>query len=473
MGIPSYFSYIIRNHINILKKFSIQTHQFQNLYLDSNSIIYDSIREIDKAGKMLPVLSDNYKNISAMVCTKLQKYIDEIRPSNTVFIAFDGVAPLAKMKQQRNRRYRSAFMEAHGIIPKSVFSTSLITPGTEFMVFLSKYVNAHFENNSKVIVSAADIPGEGEHKLFQYIRENPEQHKDQNTVIYGLDADLLMLSIFNNRASNFFVYREAPEFAKSLNTDLENGASYILDINMLCDSILIEMGCKSQHFDRIYDYAFLCFMLGNDFLPHFPALNIRTNGIYNLLTAYKETVGSLQNTFIIANGKIQWAQFDKVVQWMAKREEEWMRIEYKKRGEIRFSMNGDKEAVFNNAPLIYREVEHYINPSEPKWEQRYYKALFDPDVCIENVCANYYEGLDWVFNYYTGDCPDWTWKYNYDYPVLIKGMRLKEERKEWCKGIGMSVLRQKEYVLGWELKRESVLGWVYCRYLWEGHMKWE
>ena len=104
MGIPSYFSYIIRNHMNILKKFSIQTHQFQHLYFDSNSIIYDSIREIEKAGKMKPVLSENYENISAMVCSKLQKYIDEIRPSNTIYIAFDGVAPLAKMKQQRNRR---------------------------------------------------------------------------------------------------------------------------------------------------------------------------------------------------------------------------------------------------------------------------------------------------------------------------------------------------------------------------------
>ena len=130
MGIPSYFSYIIRNHMNILKKFNMQTHQFQNLYIDSNSIIYDSIREIDKAGKMKPVASDNYKNISEMVCTKLQKYIDEIRPSNTVYIAFDGVAPLAKMKQQRTRRYRSAFMEKHGIVPKSAFSSCLITPGT-------------------------------------------------------------------------------------------------------------------------------------------------------------------------------------------------------------------------------------------------------------------------------------------------------------------------------------------------------
>lgn len=240
MGIPSYFSYIIRNHMKILKKFNAQTHQFHNLYLDSNSIIYDSIREIEKAGKMKPIPSENFQAISINVCSKIQKYIDEIRPSNTVYIAFDGVAPFAKMKQQRTRRFRSAFMELHEIVSKSVFSTLQITPGTEFMQFLSKYVNKHFAKKANIIVSASDKPGEGEHKLFQYIRENPEKHIGQNTVIYGLDADLLMLSIFHNEASNLFVYREAPEFAKSLNADLENGASYILDITQLCWSILTE-----------------------------------------------------------------------------------------------------------------------------------------------------------------------------------------------------------------------------------------
>ena len=361
MGIPAYFSYIIRNHINILKKFSRKTHQFQHLYFDANSIIYDSVREIEKAGKMNPVLSENYQNISAMVCSKLQKYIDEICPSNTIYIAFDGLAPLAKMKQQRNRRYHAAFLEKHGIVPKTVFNSCHILPGTDFMNFLSNYVNKHFEKNINVIVSGSDMPGEGEHKLFQYIRKNPEKHLGQNTVIYGLDADLLMLSIFNKEASNFFVYREAPEFAKSLNADLENGASYILEINLLCDSILIEMGCKYPHPARIYDYAFLCFMLGNDFLPHFPALNIRTDGINRLLTAYKETTGVLKDTFIVSDGVIHMKQFQKVIDWMAKREEQWLKIEYTKRRQIRINMSGDKMSIINNAPLIYREAEEYIN----------------------------------------------------------------------------------------------------------------
>jgi 5'-3' exonuclease len=154
MGIPSYFSYIIKNHMRILSKISQTSHSFHNLYLDCNSIIYDSIRQIQLA----PVLSDNYRNISIAVCAKIQQYIDIVRPSNTVYIAFDGVAPFAKMNQQKTRRFRSAYLEHHGIVAKNLFSSSLITPGTEFMEYLSNHVNAHFSTIPSVSVSASDVP---------------------------------------------------------------------------------------------------------------------------------------------------------------------------------------------------------------------------------------------------------------------------------------------------------------------------
>ena len=495
MGIPSYFSYIIKNHMKILQRFGKTHMNVENLYMDCNSVIYDAIREIQKSGEMRQNIADNYKPISTLVCKKIQEYIDNVRPSNTVYIAFDGVAPLAKMNQQKTRRYRSVFMEKHGIVNKAAFNSCLITPGTDFMDYLADYTATHFKKNHKIIVSAANQPGEGEHKLFQHIRDNKAAHKGQNTVIYGLDADLLMLSIFHHEYTNLYVYREAPEFAKSLNADLENGEAYLLDITALCMSICNEMECRYNNIRRVYDYAFLCFMLGNDFLPHLPALNIRTNGIFTLLDAYKDTLGNSANTYIIGDdGAIQWANFRKVIQLLSKQEETLFQTEYKKRGEIRFSTSysndAEKEAVFNNTPLLYRQTEHYINPYERGWRQRYYKALFHEPCETESICTNYLEGLEWVYKYYTDGCVDWRWKYDYHYQPLLEDLvkSLYNPKIIFCKNTKpFHSKTQLCYVLPPEYldivlpgittkypqyyQFDGTFEWAFCRYFWEAHLK--
>ena len=47
MGIPSYFSYIVKNHPEIIKKLLKGDMTINNLYMDCNSIIYDSVRNIN------------------------------------------------------------------------------------------------------------------------------------------------------------------------------------------------------------------------------------------------------------------------------------------------------------------------------------------------------------------------------------------------------------------------------------------
>ena len=136
--------------MKILQRFGKTSLNVDNLYMDSNSVIYDAIRELQKSGDIRHSIADNYKPISALVCKKIQEYIDNVRPSNTVYIAFDGVAPLAKMNQQKTRRYKSVFMEKHGIVSKAAFNSCLITPGTDFMEFLSEYTAAHFKKNVKI-----------------------------------------------------------------------------------------------------------------------------------------------------------------------------------------------------------------------------------------------------------------------------------------------------------------------------------
>ena len=106
MGVPAYFSYLIRNHPEMLIKLINFKKQINNLYFDSNSIVYDCLRTIDKF--YVEGSDEQFETkLITLVCDKLELYINEIQPNKTVFIAFDGVAPVAKLEQQRTRRHKS------------------------------------------------------------------------------------------------------------------------------------------------------------------------------------------------------------------------------------------------------------------------------------------------------------------------------------------------------------------------------
>ena len=178
MGIPSYFSYIVKNHPSIIKKYFKNILNVDNLYLDCNSIIYDaySKMEFDKLTETVAI------SIIRRVISKIEEYITTIQPSKTVIVAFDGVAPVAKLEQQRTRRYKSWYQnEISKMIFKKdkndVWNTTAITPGTNFMAELNNTVSNHFNpgsfsrlNVSNIFVSGSNKVGEGEHKLFDYIQ---------------------------------------------------------------------------------------------------------------------------------------------------------------------------------------------------------------------------------------------------------------------------------------------------------------
>ena len=87
MGIPSFFSYIIKNHRNIIKE---KTLLVNNLYLDCNSIIFDSISKVDNFKS-----NDDFENILInIIYNKISFYIKELSPTTNIFIAFDGIFDL-------------------------------------------------------------------------------------------------------------------------------------------------------------------------------------------------------------------------------------------------------------------------------------------------------------------------------------------------------------------------------------------
>ena len=137
MGIPSYFSYIVKNHPEILEKFINGSFAVNNLYMDCNSIIYDCFYAISEED----IDEHIAKTIIANTIAKIAVYISIINPTTSVIISFDGVAPVAKLEQQRTRRYKSWFQT---LMTNKLFkrnpnkwSTTAITPGTSFMKLLN------------------------------------------------------------------------------------------------------------------------------------------------------------------------------------------------------------------------------------------------------------------------------------------------------------------------------------------------
>jgi 5'-3' exoribonuclease 1 len=517
MGIPSYFSHIVKQHRSIIRNFIKEKDKIDNLYLDSNSIIYDAFNNNNNL--------DESQLINA-VCDKLIYYIKLIQPSKQVFIAFDGIAPLAKLNQQRNRRYMSILQkqlaDENDDIKnindtKSKWNTSAITPGTDFMKQLGISINKRFSNNAKefglekIKISNADEEGEGEHKIFEYIRENDLYHKNTKTIIYGLDADLIMLTLNHlHISSQLYLFRETPHFIQQIDRTLNPNELYLLDINVFGDSIIKEftgnedINHTTNNENKIFDYIFMCFFLGNDFLPHFPALNIRTNGINYLMNAYKHVFKMSENLTADKGTRIIWKNVRKFIEYLSMNELKYIQDEYKKRDRAYSnnsnSNNTDHKEDYMLIPSKDRSIEKYINPFEIGWEKRYYNTLlFDNDKNDKNdkckeISINYLQGLEWTMKYYTSGCIDWRWNYAYHYPPLLSDLIKYVPYFDTCliekkpknpvlplvqlcyvlPELSLDLLPQK-------LRKELIkhhpewytidcdLKWSFCKYLWEAH----
>jgi len=518
MGIPAFFSWIVKNHTNIVKKYTHNVLKVDNLYLDCNSIIYDAYSKMEFTNLTESVAI----SIIRRVILKIEEYISIIQPSKTVIIAFDGVAPVAKLEQQRGRRYKSWYQNevSRKIFNKEtedVWNTAAITPGTKFMYDLNELVSNHFSTNQtvqEIIVSGSNRCGEGEHKIFDFIRKNPEKHSDATTIIYGLDADLIMLSINHLPiCPKIYLFRETPHFIKSIDSSLEPESNYYLDIPELTSAIILNMSNErvlslEQQINTVYDYIFLCFFLANDFLPHFPAVNIRTGGVDKLLDAYRATIG-LTNDNLIENKRIKWGNVRKVVQHLANLEENFMIKEHRSRNKKEHYVLPDrtpeeKYKKFEATPLYQRDTEKFINPVKPDWQSRYYTALFgissefggSSEEDIQRISMNYLEGLEWTMKYYSSGCPDWRWRYKYNYPPLfqdlIRSIPLYDtdfiqdkpenpvsELVQLCYVLPRTSLHLLPRKLYMELlnrydhwyKGNCNYVWAYCRYFWESHVE--
>lgn len=465
MGIPSYFTTILKKYPSIIKKNIPNSNE---LYFDANSLIYVSYYQIEnelkkngKTGETHFKYKDEIeKKIIQRTIQNIETIIHYILPTEKVYIVFDGVVPLAKMKQQRERRFKSFFIETlnnekNGNSSTTLWDKTNITPGTDFMDCLNnsiqEYINeTNFNISKNVNIYLSDVYeyGEGEHKLFKII-ENTTYDKETNICIYGLDADLIVLGLFHLKQNcNIYLFREFETYMQHFIQEyiLYENPYIFLYLNMfekcLYDELSISMKQKNVSKYCIIDYIFLTFLCGNDFLPHIPCINLRNNGMSFLLDCYSMYLKQKNNSLVQYTYNIQYKRKIYTIQWnnmrkyltiVAKYEKQLLIQEIKSLNTIHTNKTIHYDDI-SKKPIVaeLRNIENYINPNIKHWEHRYYETLFSihyNNKSIQDICIHYCSGLEWNLNYYMNNSKiDYiqkhnnVWNYIYNYAPLLKSL---------------------------------------------------
>jgi len=435
MGIPLYFKIISEKYPDIIKS---NINNKDSLFLDLNCAIHPCCRKILD---QYTVNNFNKNDVERKMINEVLNYIHKLVSlvdPKLLYLAIDGVAPCAKMNQQRLRRYKTVYEKSKiDTIKKEEnketnnfnWNTNAISPGTEFMDTLSKAIVHEIENKQiyktiEVHFSDSYVPGEGEHKILEFVKNN---NLDNNIVIYGLDADLIILSFVTHK-NNIFLLREALQFGKPvldsfLYLDIDNLKYYIVkDLQekiLIADSTLLFDTNKLNNL--MDDYIFISFLIGNDFLPHLLAFDLRNDGLTFLLNKYVEMYVIYEDNLVNRDkNTINWRFLKAYFNELNNYESELLLKMSKKRKKFKlrktYNDEYDKKIdLLNNYPILHQELEDYVDIGKKNWKYRFYnKALniYDEDD-ITMCCKNYIDGLKWTYDYYFKGCKSWKWKYNY------------------------------------------------------------
>jgi 5'-3' exonuclease len=442
MGVPGFFSWLLKQmkqknqKTNKIITKTCPVDNIDTLYIDANCLFhpqcykvlahYTSINDIQKLeAKMIQRILDYITYL-----------IEFVNPKN-IFISVDGPAPMAKLNQQRKRRYKSVqdneiinqIKSTHGKKEITLWNNTCITPGTVFMENLHQqllqfckklYINC--------IYSSYHTEGEGEHKILQEIKNN----NTNDIVIYGLDADLIFLSLASGK-QNIYLLRESMELNKKHtkkdgHMDIKEDLNYVsIDNVKICiNSIINEQINNGDNMnDYTNDFIIICYFLGNDFLPNLPSIDIKNGGMDLLIKIYVK-VHKYLGSYFIDNGSINETFLFNFINETTKYEKYYFEVkyhQYKQRLDLQKCTSEDLYDIdiwnFENVRDSVEDPVKLGKGDYNEWKGRYYNyyysisSPYDRKNLIDNMCKNYIEGIHWVTQYYFQSCISNVWQYEY------------------------------------------------------------
>uniref|UniRef100_A0A8C3GAS8 5'-3' exoribonuclease 1 n=1 Tax=Cyclopterus lumpus TaxID=8103 RepID=A0A8C3GAS8_CYCLU len=473
MGVPKFYRWISERYpclSEVVKEHQIP--EFDNLYLDMNGIIHQCSHPNDEDVHFR--ISE--EKIFADIFHYLEVLFRIIKPRKVFFMAVDGVAPRAKMNQQRGRRFRSA-KEAEDKIKKALdkgevlptearFDSNCITPGTDFMARLQEQLKYFVHTkvsadrlwqNVNVYLSGHETPGEGEHKIMEFIRsENTQPGHDPNTrhCLYGLDADLIMLGLTSHEP-NFSLLREEVRFGGKKNqkriTAPEETTFHLLHLSLMREYIDYEFSELRNHIGSHYDleriiddWILMGFLVGNDFIPHLPHLHISHDALPLLYKTYIRSLPTMGG-YLNENGHLNLRNFEKYMEKLAEFDREhfseifvdlkWFesKVGNKYLNEAA-GLAAEKEAAKRvigegkgGVGDDEEEEEDMFETEFRQYKRTYYMTKMGVDVVSDDFLAKqakcYVEGIQWILHYYYHGVQSWSWYYPYHYAPFLSDIK--------------------------------------------------
>ncbi|CRK97630.1 CLUMA_CG011016, isoform A [Clunio marinus] len=480
MGVPKFFRYISERYpcLSELVR-EDQVPEFDNLYLDMNGIIHNCSHPNDGDVHFRITEEQIFKDIFFY----LETLFNMMKPQKVFFLAVDGVAPRAKMNQQRGRRFRSAkeaevqeekARQKGEVLPSEArFDSNCITPGTPFMCRLNtalRYFIQHKISTSKawrhckVILSGHETPGEGEHKIMEYIRYLKTQ-KDYNPntrhCLYGLDADLIMLGLCTHER-HFSLLREEVKFGKKNKkaVSVSQQRFFLLHLSLMREYLEQEFIALKDNmnfpFDIeniIDDWVLMGFLVGNDFIPNIPNLHINSNALPMLYEAYIKTMRSLDG-YINNGGYLNLARLQQFIENLEQFDRDHFLNQYENlnvleskhqsafnnRNDDTFGGNEellkmmkDTEFEFDSSPDENEDEDEDEN-SDETFEKEFHQHRRDyyvnkmkyADMTAEVLAEQaecYIRALQWTLSYYYHGVQSWSWYYPHHYAPYISDLK--------------------------------------------------
>lgn len=479
MGVPGFVSWL-RGYCKDAMILASLPRDARILYIDGNCLIHPKCFDVLGSFKGSADIDILEQLMFKRICNFIDFLIGYVSPQECYF-AVDGVAPVAKINQQRKRRYRAVddanmkddLKAKHKLNPDIKWSNTVITPGTDFMERLHQHLLKYFNNKSKdnikgikYIYSSYHTAGEGEHKILKDIRGRLSSDNmvikgngDDIYVIYGLDADLFFLAMAS-QGRNIYLLREEFHFVQGkvvkheLIDPIDDVAEEMrfVSIDIIKESyvkrikdIIVQkinfdeehqMNNLNENDDYWNDFTFICYFLGNDFLPHLPSIDVHKSGLDIVIDCYTDIFIRYQSKLIsvdvLDNSKVTINNIFLIglLKELGDREEGYFtgilpEYNYYKQKRRCFASDEYSRELWEIENMRF-EVSDPIKLGEGnvnEWKFRYYEYYFGISEHyqehVDLMAYSYLEGLSWVTKYYYNGCPSWSWQYPFTHAPFI------------------------------------------------------